>query len=61
MTVGELKSAARTLPDEAMVNMLVPMEDGEDWRELKAAYPDRELCAGQWRDSLTLVVGDEVE
>lgn len=61
MTVGELMTAARTLPAEAMVNLLVPADEGEDWCELKTAYPDRELCAGHWRDSLTLVVGDEVE
>ena len=42
------------------MNLLTPADSGEEWRELLAAYPDRELYAGEWRDSLTLVVGEEV-
>lgn len=60
MTTEELIKAAGTLPGEAMVNLLTPADGGEEWRELAAAYPDRELCAGKWRDSLTLIVGGEV-
>jgi len=61
VTVEELKAATGGLPETAMVNLLVPAPGGEEWREVAAAYPDRELCAGVWRDSLTLVAGDEVE
>lgn len=60
MRTRELIAAAQALPPDAMVNLLAPVENGEEWRELSAAYPDRELYAGEWRDSLTLVVGEEV-
>ena len=60
MTAEELIAAAHKLPPGAMVNLLTPADSGEEWRELLAAYPDRELYAGKWRDSLTLVVGEEV-
>ena len=61
MNVKELRTAVDQAPAEAIVNVLVRAVGGEEWRELKFAYPDRELCGGKWRDSLTLVVGEEVE
>ncbi len=60
MTVQELMAAAEQLPPTASVNLLVPTDGGEDWREAAAAYPDRELVGLVWHDSLTVAVGGEV-
>ena len=60
MTVQELLTAAEKLPHSASVNLLVPTDGGEDWREARAAYPDRELVGLTWHDSLTIAVGGEV-
>ncbi|MBQ2781541.1 MAG: hypothetical protein IJF42_08330 [Clostridia bacterium] len=60
MTVGELMAAAATLPATASVNLLVPTDGGEEWREAQEARPDRELVGLCWHDSLTVVVGSEV-
>ena len=60
MTVGELITAAEKLPATASVNLLVPTDGGEEWREAQEAHPDRELVGRCWHDSLTGGGGSEV-